>query len=126
MPEGPVGEDGLPGAIVVAVAATGAGDLAAGIPVALPIGLGIRRNHQATFETVCQVRVVTSLPKVFSISVMKTGPLGVGRYALNTSLPWTARILAWCSSMGSLRLILGFARRKVTIRFAAVGRRKVR
>ena len=37
---------------------------------------------RATLATVSQVRVVTSLPKVFSISVMKTAPLGLGRYAL--------------------------------------------
>jgi hypothetical protein len=32
---------------------------------------------RASFTTVSQVRVVTSLPSVFSISVMKTGPFGV-------------------------------------------------
>jgi len=37
---------------------------------------GIRQR--ATFATVSHVRVVTALPKVFSISVMKTAPLGFG------------------------------------------------
>ena len=32
----------------------------------------------ATLVTVSQVRVVTSLPKVFSMSVMNTGPRGPG------------------------------------------------
>ena len=32
----------------------------------------------AHFLTVSQVRVVTSLPKVFSINLMNTGPRGLG------------------------------------------------
>lgn len=36
------------------------------------------RRHAATFLTVSQVRVVTSWPKVFSMSVMNTAPFGLG------------------------------------------------
>lgn len=35
-------------------------------------------HQRATFATVSQVRVVSSLPNVFSMSVMNTGPLGFG------------------------------------------------
>jgi hypothetical protein len=41
----------------------------------------------ATFATVSQVRVVCSLPKVFSMSDMKTGLFGSGEYALKASQP---------------------------------------
>ena len=43
--EGAVGKDDLAWAIVVAVAAPGTGRLAAGVPVALPVGMGIGRKH---------------------------------------------------------------------------------
>lgn len=36
-------------------------------------------DYRATLVTVSQVRVVTAFPKVFSMSVMKTGPFGFGR-----------------------------------------------
>lgn len=35
-------------------------------------------NQRATFVTVSHVRVVSSFPKVRSISVMKSGPFGSG------------------------------------------------
>jgi hypothetical protein len=35
-------------------------------------------DQRATFVTVSQVRVVRSFPSVFSMSVMKTGPFGLG------------------------------------------------
>jgi hypothetical protein len=44
-----------------------AADVASGYPPAL-----------TTLARVSQVRVVTSLPNVFSIRLMKTGPLGLG------------------------------------------------
>jgi hypothetical protein len=37
-----------------------------------------RRHARATLATVSQVRGVSSLPNVFSMSDMKTGPLGFG------------------------------------------------
>lgn len=41
-------------------------------------GVDARRRYLATFLTVSQVRVVTSLPNVFSMSDMNTGPRGLG------------------------------------------------
>src|SRR5437762_541524 len=79
-----------------------------------------------TFVIVPQVRVVTSLPKVFSMSTMKTGPLGFGRYALKTSLPLMERMRAPPSPMGSASVEAGLARRNVTMRLASGSRRKAR
>jgi len=44
--------------------------------------------HRATVATVPHVRVVTPLPNVISMSVMKTAPFGVGTYALKISEPF--------------------------------------
>jgi hypothetical protein len=73
---------------------------------------------------VSQVRVVTSVPKVFSISVMNTGPRGLGTYALKTSLPFAARMRAPSTSGGSESPPWCGWRRKVTTRLAFAGRRK--
>jgi hypothetical protein len=47
-----------------------------------------RAYARATLATVPQVRVVSSLPNVLSMSDMKTAPLGLGTYALKSSLPF--------------------------------------
>src|SRR2546422_9269882 len=49
---------------------------------------------------------------------MKTGPLGVGRYALNISRSFIARMRAPSSSTGNAIFALGRTRRNVTMRFA--------
>ena len=66
-----------------------------------PGALGLPAYARATLVTVSQVRVVSSFPNVRSINVMKTAPLGLGTYALKSSLPRNASSRAPCSSTGS-------------------------
>src|SRR5439155_1442370 len=75
-------------------------------------------HQRATFATVSHVRVVWSLPNVFSISVMNTGPFGFGRYALKISPSSIVRMRAPSVSTGSLILAVGRPRRNVTMRLA--------
>src|ERR1043166_8002355 len=77
----------------------------------------------AHLRIVSQVRVVTSRPKVFSMSVMNTGPRGVGTYTVNTSRPCTARMRAPSTSRGNDSFARGRSRKNVTTRLPSAGRR---
>src|SRR6185503_10485917 len=72
-----------------------------------------------TFLTVSHVRVVTSSPNVFEISVMNTGPRGPGTYAPNSSRSSSCSSCAPSSSTGNRGRFAGSARRNVTMRLAA-------
>src|SRR5262252_1303819 len=74
--------------------------------------------------TVSQVRVVTSVPNVFSIKVMKTAPRGLGTYEMNTSLSLMQRMRAPSTSSGKDSFDGCALRRKVTTCFEPGGSRK--
>ena len=59
--------------------ATAASDCTSAFVIAVSSHRDQPSDARTTLATVSHVRVVTSLPKVRSMSDMNTGPLGVGR-----------------------------------------------
>src|SRR5678815_5211806 len=74
-----------------------------------------------TLLIVSHVRVVTSLPNVFSIRTMKAAPFGLGTYAVKTARLFMHRIRAPSTSIGSGSRDRVGCRKKVTTRFEPAG-----